>query len=95
MDIENRVDIRNETKHRTNRGVLFRYGVQHGVRWIPTPHIPTLFLKIQRYSYTITTKYDFLVSSGYRWIGGCGKMDELMNGYKRLHPLYFKHHQVR
>ena len=59
MDIENRVDIMNETKHRTNRGVLFRYGVQLGVRWIPIPHIPTLFLKIQRYCYTITTKYEF------------------------------------
>ena len=42
MDIENRVDIRNETKHRTNRGVLFRYGAQNGVRWIPTPHSYTL-----------------------------------------------------
>ena len=46
MDIENRVDIMNETKHRTNRGLLFRHGVQLGVRWIPIGHVPTLFLQI-------------------------------------------------
>ena len=86
MDIENRVDIMNETKHRTNRGLLFRYGVQLGVRWIPIVDIPTLFLQIQPYCYTITTNTKFLVGSGYRWIGGWGRRDELMNGYKRLHP---------
>ena len=79
MDIENRVDIRNETKHRTNRGVLFRYGAQNGVRWIPTPHIPTLFLKIQRYSYTLTTKYDFFSKFWVQmdwWMWKDGRIDE-------------------
>ena len=31
---------------------------------------------------------NMLASSGYRRMGGWGKRDELMNGYKRLHSYY-------